>query len=632
MDNKLHQLLSILKNKEGYVNSSFLSSQLGVSVRTIKNYIYEINKAYPKMITSTNKGYVLNKKLFSSLPDKKDDSLPQNSSDRISYIINQLVSLDKDYTLNLYDLCDDLYVSESTLKRDLKEIQEILKDYNLQLINYSGNIHIDGKEQHKRLLINSMISKECENNNFSLEQIEEMFPGYDLYQIKAIVTEKCRDFNYIINGFTIDRIILDIVIQIDRISKSFDTEKETSPFLMNVHEHVLATEIIQSFENIYHIKYNEDEIEAFTIVLFTHLMKIDYQKITDENLKTIVGNQTYNLSKEIIQETQNYFLKNQNNEFFVRFTLHLHNLLLRAKTNYINHNSMTETIKNTCPLLFDCAVSISNIINKKTGYSINEDEIAYIAIHIGTLIEDDSNKISCLLILPEYYSISTNLYDELKNKFNDKADIILSHVFSMDDIKDYDLIITNDPYLNIPNNKKIIISGIINNKDIHRIENKIKEVEDAKNKEILINHLVKITSEQFFYINPDVKYGEDFIRFACTNLIKYGIINENYSEDVLYREQISSTAFNKISVPHSLQMHANKTAISIAIFDKPINWFGKKVEVVFMFAINQADKQVFHFVFDNLVSLLIDDYNIGIIKKCKTYQDFINCIPNIKNF
>ena len=109
-----------------------------------------------------------------------------------------------------------------------------------------------------------------------------------------------------------------------------------------------------------------------------------------------------------------------------------------------------------------------------------------------------------------------------------------------------------------------------------------------------------------------------------------GIVGYDYLDDVFYRESISSTAFGPIAVPHPLTMNANQTMISVALFDKPVDWGGKKVSIILMFAIHPDDKKLFHYIFDNLISFLLDEENVRLLKSCDSYNEFIKQIPNIK--
>ena len=178
--------------------------------------------------------------------------------------------------------------------------------------------------------------------------------------------------------------------------------------------------------------------------------------------------------------------------------------------------------------------------------------------------------------------------------------------------------------------KKVLITGIIRSNDLDAIEQKVREIRQRKKIEAVINQLLAVTSDKFFYKNPDFGSKEDLITGMANDLLDKGIVGYDYLNDVFYRENISSTAFNQIAVPHTLTMNANQTMISIALFDKPFNWGGKRISIVFMFAIHPEDRRMFHFIFDNLISLLLNDENVRLLKDCGSYAEFIEKIPSIK--
>ena len=630
MDQKYVKLISCLSDGQSVMTASFLAEKMGISSRSVKTYVKNINAEHPDLILSGPDGYSINKKVLDDLVFENNE-IPQDQDERIRYIINYLLSLENDETVDIDELADSIYVSAVTIRRDLKIAKELCAHYHTDLKTANDSISLHGKEKDKRALINAIYTKEFEQGDFDLQKMQEVFPDYDLTLIKSITIEKCKQFNYLINGYTIDQIVLDIVIGIDRIRHSFISDKSSESTIRNIHELDLARAITSEFEKIYDIRYSEEEIQAFAIILFTHLLKIDYQSITNEELRHIIGDDVYQLAVEIIEETDDYFIKNQNEEFFTRFALHLKNLLLRARSNYINQNTLTETIKSSCPLLFDCAVNISKKIYEKTGYQINDDEIAYICIHIASLLEtSNDSKLSCGIVMPRYYNFSDEIRNKIQNRFSSEASI---KVIPEEDYKRFnslDLIITTDPNLLVDPSRKVVFTGILRDSDLDLIDLKIREIKKKKKIEMIVNHMMAVTSEKFFYKNPAYKDKNSFITALANDLLDRGIVGYDYLDDVFYRESISSTAFGPIAVPHSLTMNANQTMISVALFDKPVDWGGKKVSIILMFAIHPDDKKLFHYIFDNLISLLLDEENIRLLKSCDSYTEFISQIPNIK--
>ena len=100
-------LIKELKNTVEPLTSTELSNCIGVSSRTIKNYIQEINTIYPNSIISSQKGYIIDKDIAQDLLGNSQDTILQTSIERISFIINQIIQRE---SINIFDLCDEMYI------------------------------------------------------------------------------------------------------------------------------------------------------------------------------------------------------------------------------------------------------------------------------------------------------------------------------------------------------------------------------------------------------------------------------------------------------------------------------------------------------------------------------------------
>lgn len=59
------------------------------------------------------------------------------------------------------------------------------------------------------------------------------------------------------------------------------------------------------------------------------------------------------------------------------------------KNNYYAKNPMTNKIKATYPLIYDIAVFIAQELNHDYNITLTEDEITFIAFHIGAYFENN---------------------------------------------------------------------------------------------------------------------------------------------------------------------------------------------------------------------------------------------------
>lgn len=121
MDKK-KKLLALLSSANHPVTGKELSSRLNVSDRTIRNYIREINEE-KLIIQSSSNGYRLST-LDSTCNQKPDNSFVYDFSsqnERLLYISERIITSSQD--ADLYDIADEIYISYSTMEKDLIQIR-----------------------------------------------------------------------------------------------------------------------------------------------------------------------------------------------------------------------------------------------------------------------------------------------------------------------------------------------------------------------------------------------------------------------------------------------------------------------------------------------------------------------------
>lgn len=631
------QLVKLLLRQEEYMMAQTAAAALHCSVRTVKKYIAELNGAHPGLIQSAKKGYLINKDEARAIFDtKRRDECPQTSEDRTAYIIKALLQKTGETELsNIYDFAEEMYVSYTTVKRVLNGVRSICQEYGLTLTVSGDFFSMEGSESNKRRLMSTIYYQEFEKNDLSLSSIQKVFSDYDVTWIKDVVINRCKKYHYYVNGYALVNLILDIVISLDRIKRKFYQEEDGEPdvkSMMQGRERALAMEIAGAFEEQYHVIYSDQEIASFTLLLMSHLLRIDYKKIDYNHLNSIVGKECMALTEELLADMREYYLLGaEDEEFYVRFTMHINNLLLRARTGYINKNPLIETIKTGCPLLFDCAVSMCNIIKNRTGYEIAEDEIAYIALHIGTLLEMNENpmdKLKCTLIFPQYYDFSSKLEKKLEDRYGNVFEIVnvITDQEELMNEEKTDLIISTIPVSLYCYDDVVVIHSILTDRDYDSIDRHIEAVRRRRKREILLEQLLAISNPALFHRNVLFENKQDIIHFMMQDMIDLGYADESYEKGVMERERLSSTAFDCIAVPHSMEMNAKKTGMYILIYDRPVPWGNKFVQMILLFTISREEMKLFRTVFDNLVVLLMDRANLNRVIQSRTYNEMIEKI------
>lgn len=623
LDHKHERLIRLL-SKQSKLTSSSLATQLKVSVRTIKTYVHDINELYPGCIHSDTSGYFLNQAMASEVLD--DASIvPQTSKERIMYIINELIQ----QPMDTYELCDTLYISLSTLKNDLIKVKQTIQRYDLSLQNKRDILSISGTEVNKRKLISSILYKESNINFLNLMTIQKNFKDIDILYIKAIILEVFHENSYFINDYSLTNLVLHISIAVNRIKNhNISNDSITIPQISE-HEFNLSRNICTQLDQYFHIHFTDNEIYELAILLMSRATSLNYQQINTENIYSYIDKDIMSLVHRLMDTiNSSYYIQINEPEFLIRFALHIKNLLTRSQNEYFSKNPLVQEIKASCPFIYDVAVCISGIIQEETGIRINDDEIGYIAFHIGTTIEAQKelhSKVTALLCCPNYYDTSMKLVEGINEQLG-KHLLIKNIVSSLEDISQntVDLVISTIPSNEPPHEKFMQISMFLQKQDILAIEQRVHTIISDREKALFKENLEKLFSKELFEIDVPYHSEHDIIDYMVYHLIHKGYVDTAFKEQILEREKMSSTAFGNFAIPHAMKMNAKKTGIYVVVPKRPVLWGSSQVQLILMMCFNEHERYLFNEVFDPITRILNDPTRIAFLSQCRDYNDFID--------
>mgnify|MGYP001606326871 FL=1 len=201
-DLRLQKILHILLCVDKIVTGEYLCNTLGVSSRTIRSDIKELNYMLEDkgatILSEKSRGYrieIFKEKTFKEfLSENKEKDISNNLTaiGRAEYIITRLLinELKGMEGITQIELADELYVSLSSLKNDIKLAKNTLVKFSAD-IEKSGNkgIKITGSEEDIRCCI----------NRYVLDNNKEIKNNLDIL-IKKILGEKNTYINYIIKN------------------------------------------------------------------------------------------------------------------------------------------------------------------------------------------------------------------------------------------------------------------------------------------------------------------------------------------------------------------------------------------------------------------------------------------------
>ncbi|EQF23274.1 PRD domain protein [Clostridioides difficile CD160] len=626
---KKELFLNYIKTQHDWIDSSTLANYLNVSTRSIRKYVNEINST-GEFILSSKKGYKVN--LNNNCQTKIDSSENTSPDNRLNLILKELIV--NSSGINIFDLSEELFVSSATIESDIVKANKFIGSYNLKIKQSRFLLKLIGNESEKRKLMSSIIFKETGSDFLSLFDVQKIYQEYNLTKLKENIIYILKKYNLFINEYSINNILLHLMITIDRIKKNNYIESvEVVNYIDNNIDVNIAKDISNFLESEYNITLTSTELYYLVFQLTNKTTVLNYHKMDTKSLSNYINEHFVNLTKKIIKNVYDlYFIDLSDDEFVVKFTLHVKNLISRAKNNQILRNQIPQKLKDSYPLIYDISVYICNQIQILENIEIDEDEISYISLHVGSFFDRQKlleDKVLCALITPNYYDLQLRIVRDLEKRFNESIEVIqiFSDIHNLDFDSKVDMVITTLPINNRCPIPFVYINPYPNRKDYDNIQSKFIQIKYRKNILTVQNHLEMYFSESLFMKNIYLDSAKDYIKFMGNILHKNKYVKTTYVDDVLIRENMSSTAFNNnVAIPHSMKMDALKTGVCLIVNDKPVKWGEEKVQIIAMIPINENEKEKFNYIFESFIEILSEWNNVKELTKADSYSSFMNRI------
>ncbi|HDF2792108.1 TPA: PTS sugar transporter subunit IIA [Clostridioides difficile] len=626
---KKELFLNFIKTQHDWIDSSTLANYLNVSTRSIRKYVNEIN-SNGEFILSSKKGYKVN--LNNNCQTKVDSSENISPDNRLNLILKELIV--NSNGINIFDLSEDLFVSPATIEGDIVKANKFIGSYNLKIKQSKFLLKLIGNESAKRKLMSSIIFKETGSDFLSLFDVQKIYQEYNLTKLKENIIYILKKYNLFINEYAINNILLHLMITIDRIKKNNYIESvEVVNYIDNNNDISISRDISNFLESEYNITLTSAELYYLVFQLTNKTTVLNYHEMDTKSLPNYIDEHFVKLTKKIIKNVYDlYFIDLSDDEFVVKFTLHVKNLISRAKNNQVLRNQIPQKLKDSYPLIYDISVYICNQIQILENIEIDEDEISYISLHVGSFFDRQKlleDKILCALITPNYYDLQFKIVRDLEKRFNESIEIIqiFSDTHNLDFDNKVDMVITTLPISDRCPIPFVYVNPYLNRKDYDNIQSKFIQIKDRKNILTVQNHLEMYFSESLFMKNIYLDSAKDYIRFMGNILYENKYVKPNYIDDVLIREKMSSTTFNNnVAIPHSMKMDALKTGVCLIVNDKPVKWGEEKVQIIAMIPINEKEKEKFNYIFESFIEILSEWNNVKELTKADNYSSFMNRI------
>src|SRR4029453_4742479 len=122
-----------------------------------------------------------------------------------------------------------------------------------------------------------------------------------------------------------------------------------------------------------------------------------------------------------------YLIDLDDEEFIDRLSLHVDNLVARASESGLSRNPLTASIKAAYPLIYELAVYIASALARTEGIAVDDDEIAYIAMHVGAYLDQRRSRgetVRVAVSAPAYHDVHTALAARIRGAVDDDVEVL----------------------------------------------------------------------------------------------------------------------------------------------------------------------------------------------------------------
>lgn len=435
------KLIYILNSRHGIVTGKKLAEQLNISPRTVRYDIDDINnnlKPEIQVEAIHGKGYTLKIKdrvFFHELFAK--EPLLDTREDRIRYLIMRLIN-EKDW-VNMDDLEDTLFVSRSTLKKDIESIKSQIGDKRpyLQLLRRENFIRFEENEDKQRRVL---IQLYCENWDFdSREGVlfkDDLMNQETLDHIRRVIKDVLRDSKVTLDDYGLIFLTLSIAMSYQRKSKGFGLGDDGTKARGYTNDKVgknindTAGKICRELFEYWGIEPDQDEINWISGIL-NQLLIFSFKKYSFAEAIGKTEVQCEIITKMITEEINTNFGADfsQDQEFGTSMILHLQALRNNMISVQDQHMYMLGELKKEYPLLADIAAFLRKRIEQLCDMKLGDAEECYLMPILipaweRILKKQRGNGVPAVVVSHLSASMTGLLIYRLKEAFGDRLDLL----------------------------------------------------------------------------------------------------------------------------------------------------------------------------------------------------------------
>lgn len=588
--------MDALARSGDWVRGTELASWVGISPRSVRNYVASINKAaQSEVIQSGLLGYRLADPTQAHTSLGLDEAPVTRRRRRIAAALAQSSA-----PMNSYELADSLYVSESTVEQDLAALRTQLEGTGMRLVRVHDDVKLEGEEATRRHFVASLLRAEASDNFDILAVLSTEYPALPIVAFATDLDALLTRLGFDINDHGFNSAIVHIVVIATGLAgrlppAGHDVENPAVDTLARGLESLIAT----------HFGAQPDRAEVEEMMAQLTLKAVNRPAVTQDRDDEVSAHIMERAIEELRSEQD---LDLSDPESIERMRRHIAALLRRLKAGTSIANPWGESLRTTYPLIYELAVSLARTVEEETGLRVPTDEIGFLSLHLGAALQDqvdEEERVTATLVAPRYQGFADRIAERLTAALAEDLTIVsVTHILPVR--LETDLLLATRP---LPG--AVLINPLVAPDDIDRVRQAVQQVRKVRRAETIAPQLLRLFDRRHFLHVDTFATPEEAIRTLGRLLERTGIFTAGDTQSVLDREELASTSFlGGLAMPHTMTMNAARTAFAVAVLDHPMTWEPNTVSLVILLATSRGDTQVFRTVMKEFTALLLEPHTI----------------------
>lgn len=582
-----------------YLPMSYLTAKHHVSERTIRRDIREIEDDLRrfdiKIVFVTGRGYQLRDR-----DDQKEDRLRE-------WLVQQSDLSTKDYIfldllerrLTSTELEERYLYSTTSIQSRIQKLNNSLRDYSVRLEGTpEDGWKVEGEEWAIRKYLMDHYFR------FSNNLLTRVFlPDFDekrVAEVRTLLHDRLYQHGLVIADADFSNLLALLIIAMKRHHRVVDEvkAKRYDDFLKDLV--MSANEAFGTEMGFYEIDY-----------LANH--SIFGEKEVD-HIEDRINAAIQRSIERINQSHANYYSFRP--EFYEAISQHIDLMIKRSLKNSPVQNPLINEIKPKYVVEFTDAAIIAECIEKEFNIEVSEDEIGFLAIHLGATRLADTNHINVILICN--YGIGTSQIVRRKIEKENKQVQILGVYPSA--FLDQAMLLEPDYVISTVRLPDYRYSAPPIEADKYLLNPGPFLFDDVRKK-----HLTELFRPRLFF-DIDVNSREEFFELAFAKIRQVAPIEDSVLEEVRKRDELASTDVgNFIAIPHTVTTGSFQSFIAVFRLAKPILWKRNQTSFVFMLVIHGRDRGAVR-ALECLYDYILDPENLVEMRQATDFHSFVSNI------